>query len=64
MRLELERQLAHGPGRAPVVDGAEFALLREKLEAAERHLRLRDEKIAEQAERINRLTERIVRNER
>ena len=64
VRLELERQLAHGPGRAPVVDGAEFALLREKLEAAERHLRLRDEKIAEQAERINRLTERIVRNER
>jgi chromosome segregation ATPase len=63
-RLELERALAVASQHTAADHAAEVALLREKLEAADKHLRARDEKIAEQAERINRLTERIVRNER
>ena len=38
-------------------------MLRASVQDAEAALRLRDEKIAEQADRINRLTERIVRSE-
>ncbi len=63
-KLALERALANSSQHNADDHAAEVALLREKLEAADKHLRARDEKIAEQAERINRLTERIVRNER
>jgi len=61
VRLELERVIADAARQVDVV--GDTTVLRDKLEAAEKMLRQRDEKIAEQAERINRLTERIVRSD-
>jgi chromosome segregation protein len=46
--------------RAPEVE-AEIAALKERLDAAEKASAQKDAKIAEQADRINRLTERLVR---
>jgi len=48
-------------GSAAVVD--DVSALKERLEAVEKTGKAKDQKIAEQAERINRLTERIVRTE-
>ena len=59
VRLELERVIAQGVGARSSTE----AMLRASVQDAEAALRLRDEKIAEQADRINRLTERIVRSE-
>ena len=59
VRLELERVIAQGVGSKSSTE----AMLRASVQDAEAALRVRDEKIAEQADRINRLTERIVRSE-
>ncbi len=62
LRAEHEKLLgekAEGDG----ADDVDANVLRERLEALEKAAKAKDQKIAEQAERINRLTERIVRSE-
>ena len=64
LRLEHERALAQAREVQTAKNlNSDNAVLREKLEALDRESRTKDEKIEEQQDRINRLTERIVRTE-